>query len=105
MSVISINCPNCSKSVNLDLDNIQGFCPNCGSKLMLDVSQLQAILLEKEKTKQTEIEEETKRTIILEQEKTKRDDNAYIIKIFIGLGIMFFVFIAFLIAICIIVNL
>ena len=61
MKLISVNCPNCGAPINIDLDNISKFCGKCGSKILLDIDQLQYILAEKEKTKQIEITEQTKR--------------------------------------------
>ena len=52
MKIVSINCPNCAKSVNLDLDNLSAFCSYCGSKLMIDIETLQELFIEKEKTQQ-----------------------------------------------------
>ena len=71
MKIIKIECPNCAKSVNLDPDNLSSFCSYCGSKLMLDITQLQGILIEKEKTRQKEIEE---------IETTKRKQNQELTK-------------------------
>ena len=55
MKVMSVNCPNCGSSVNLDMENPQQFCSRCGSKLLLDIETIQELMIEKEKTKQIEI--------------------------------------------------
>lgn len=69
MNVISINCPNCGKSIDMDFDKLQSYCGSCGSKLLLDVEQLQSLLIqrEKEKTNQLQIKESAERDKVIER--------------------------------------
>ena len=69
MNVISINCPNCGKSIDMDFDKLQSYCGSCGSKLLLDVEQLQSLLIqrEKEKTNQFQIKESAERDKAIER--------------------------------------
>lgn len=60
MRLVSVNCPNCGSPINIDLDNMARYCGTCGSKIMLDVETIQTLLIEKEKTRQTEIVQESK---------------------------------------------
>ena len=54
MKLISVNCPNCGKPINLDIDNLGQFCSSCGSKIVLDVETIQQLLIAKEETKRTQ---------------------------------------------------
>ena len=55
MRTISVNCPNCGASINLDVDHLAHYCGSCGSKIMLDISSIQELLVAREKTKQETI--------------------------------------------------
>lgn len=55
MKLISVNCPNCGKPINLDVDNLGQFCSSCGSKIVLDVETIQQLLIAKEETKRVQM--------------------------------------------------
>ena len=63
MKMVSIRCPNCGATIDLDIDHLAQFCGMCGSKIMLDVETIQQLLIAKEQTKQEAIKatETTKR--------------------------------------------
>ena len=56
--VTGLKCNYCGTNVDIDFDNLISFCPYCGAKLMMDVPSIQALLIEKEKTKQIQIQAE-----------------------------------------------
>ena len=54
--LMNMKCQNCGANLNLDLDHLMAYCPYCGEKLLVDIEQLGSVLIEKEKTKQKELE-------------------------------------------------
>ncbi len=73
MKIKPVQCPNCGANVDLDLENLQKFCAQCGTKLMIDIENVEAILVAREKTRRTEMVEETKRMRILAEEKKRQE--------------------------------
>lgn len=63
MKLISVNCPNCGSTIDIDPDKLVKYCANCGSKIMLDIDTIQSILIEREKTKQESIKADEKKRI------------------------------------------
>ena len=55
MKLIQLKCENCGADLNLNMDKMIAYCPYCGNKLLFDMDAINNILVEKEKTKQIEI--------------------------------------------------
>ena len=95
--LITTTCPNCNASVDLDPEHLISFCGFCGSKLMIDVETIQSILIEREKTKQKEVEFQTSTKLAeinakkeLELSKTdKKYDNTSTILLILLLFLIF----------------
>ena len=99
MKTNSINCPNCGSPISLDIDHLSKFCNQCGSKIMLDVDTIQQLLIEKEKTKQVEAKEQTKkRKAELDNEKKREDEKTTRIIVIGFLGFLTLIFIIIAIA-------
>lgn len=69
VNLIHMKCQNCGANLDIDIDNMMAFCPYCGEKLMIDAEQLCSVLIEREKTKQKEMEFDNK----LEYEKLQHN--------------------------------
>lgn len=83
MKLITLKCPECGATLQLDQDRKECFCTYCGSKILLDEEiQKQDIRIEKR------IIDE----VAVEQEKTKRQDNIIGLIIFTLIIIWLFVF-------------
>lgn len=83
MKLITLKCPECGATLQLDQDRKEYFCTYCGSKILLDEEiQKQDIRIEKR------IIDE----VAVEQEKTKRQDNIIGLIIFTLIIIWLFVF-------------
>ena len=98
--LIHMTCQNCGANLDLDLDKLIAFCPYCGAKLMVDVEQLSSVLVEKEKTKQKEMElnnkiEYEKLQYDLKEKEKKADDKRWWIGfiVFLLIGIAWILFI------------
>jgi len=80
MNVISVKCPNCGASLDIDLDNPAKYCNMCGSKIMLDVEAIQDLMIEKERTKQEEIK--SNKEVQIAQIEEQHIHTKYITKLF-----------------------
>lgn len=121
-----LNCPNCSGSLELDIDHLISFCPYCGAKLLFDAELVKTILLERERTKQEQEKTEQERMRhqgllthfyeTIDRIEEKRDDRAReqgyksythkvikenVIPLFVGLGI----FLALVFVLCLLAEL
>jgi DNA-directed RNA polymerase subunit RPC12/RpoP len=56
MNIIKMKCSNCGADLELDLDHLMIYCPYCGEKLLIDVGNYDNVLVEKEKTKQKNVD-------------------------------------------------
>lgn len=66
MKLITLKCPECGATLQLDQDRKECFCTYCGSKILLDEEiQKQDVRIEKRIIDEAAVE----------QEKTKRQDN------------------------------
>lgn len=76
---IHLKCQNCGANLDVDLDRLMAFCPYCGEKLLIDTEQLSSVLVEKEKTKQKEMELNNKIEYekIINDEKRKNKDHEF----------------------------
>ena len=94
--IIHLNCQNCGAALDMDTDRLIAFCPYCGQKLLIDIDNLSEILLEKEKTKQKEIDRdlETKR---FKHEEKRNNDKRESKFLFVSFGL-----IAFMLIVCLI---
>ncbi|MBQ6343594.1 MAG: zinc ribbon domain-containing protein [Anaerolineaceae bacterium] len=77
--LIHMKCQNCGANLDIDLDHLTAFCPYCGEKLMIDVEKLGDVLIEKEKTKQKEMEFNNKIQYeeVVNEEKRKNKKNEF----------------------------
>ena len=71
MNIKTVTCPNCGSTLDLNFDNLQKYCSACGSKLMLDIDTIQQLLIEKEKTKQVQIQETAKTEVAINEQKLR----------------------------------
>lgn len=76
MKLISVNCPNCGKPINLDVDNLGQFCSSCGSKIVLDVETIQQLLIAKEETKRVQMNAD--RQVKLAQMQSEDEANKWV---------------------------
>ncbi len=70
MNIVSVKCPNCGASIDLDPDNLSNYCAKCGAKLMLDIEQIQELLIAKEETRRKQIESDKE----IELQKIKQEE-------------------------------
>ena len=56
MDKIELKCNSCNAPLTLNIKKLSMYCPYCGSKLMFYADDINKILLEREKTRQAEIE-------------------------------------------------
>jgi DNA-directed RNA polymerase subunit RPC12/RpoP len=85
MNIIKMKCSHCGANLELDLDNLMAYCPYCGEKLLIDVGQLKDVLVEREKTKQREVDVKLK---ALDNEREANDNRYWLILIIICFTVM-----------------
>lgn len=83
MNFIELKCSNCGANLKLDLENLQSFCHYCGNKLLISIDDLSKVLVEKEKTKRTELVNEH------ELKRQKQDFKEFITTLILCFGILF----------------
>ena len=89
MGYVVLECPRCHASLEIAPDKIIAYCPYCGTKLTFDAEQLTALLREKEKTKQVDMQTsaDVKKTEITSNAEVKKQisENLSLIIFFIVL--------------------
>ena len=83
-----MKCPNCNAGLEIDIEHLQAYCPYCGTKLSFDFDKLNEIMLEKEKTKQIKIvqDSEVSKEKIGQLSEIFKSQAGCVIAGFLGLG-------------------